>query len=283
MLSCGCRLARFETYSLHPEATATVHHLEEILIRLAAEEVQAGDLEVTPEMAHVVFLAFHRFRVDFGKSAVAGLCAEDVFGERLLFVVFRVALGQVFGLDLLFWLGLDEHLPQTLRGEVVDALVGGGVAEDVGDCLLQLFHGNGETICLVVPGHVHERVVGNVAEVLDIGLNTPVPVVLLQKFVLVEEARVEAAHVVVGFHASVHDSLITLLRNALLGDSCICPFGETPVLRINLAKLNSRRGVVCNGLLESAVELLVVEEDVRVVEPAVEMALEALETVEDTR
>ena len=124
-----------KTYSLHPEATAPVHHLEEVFIRFAAEEVEAGDFEVAPEVAHVVFLALHRFGVDFGELAVAGLGVEDVFGQRLLFVVFWVALGQVLGLDLLFWLGLDKHLPQTLGGEVVDALVCRSVAEDVGDGL----------------------------------------------------------------------------------------------------------------------------------------------------
>ena len=197
MWSCRCYFGRIETYSLHPEATAAVHHLEEVFIRLAAEKVEAGDLEVAPEMAHVVLFAFHGLRVDFGKRAVARLRAEDVFGQRLLLVVFRVALGKVFGLDFLLWLRLDKHLPQALGSEVVDALIGGGVAENVGNGLLQLLDSDSKTVGLVVAGHVHERIVGDVAEVLDVRLHAPVPVVLLQKLVLVEESRVEAAHVVV--------------------------------------------------------------------------------------
>ena len=90
-----------KTYSLHPEAAAAIHHLEEIFVWLAAEEVEAGDLEVTPEMAHVVLLAFHGFRVDVWQFSIAWLGLENVFGERLLVLVLGVTLGQVFRLVLL--------------------------------------------------------------------------------------------------------------------------------------------------------------------------------------
>lgn len=44
------------TYSFHPEATRAIHHIEEIFILLTSEPVQPRDLEVTPEMTHVIVL-----------------------------------------------------------------------------------------------------------------------------------------------------------------------------------------------------------------------------------
>lgn len=194
-----------ETYPLHPETTAAVHHLEEVLIGLAAEKVEASNFKVGPEMTHVVLFALHALRVDL--LGALGLVAGNL-------------LGQVVLLLRLVGLGLDEHLPQALRGQVVEALVGRRIAEDVRDGLAELFHGDSEAICLVVLDHGKERVtvqallvngkpggtpplrhvLGDVTEVADLGLQTPVPLVLLEKLVLVKEtvgeisARVHVAH-----------------------------------------------------------------------------------------
>lgn len=193
----GKWVIRGKPYTLHPKATTVIHHLEEILVRLGPEEIQAGNLEVGPEMAHVVLLALHSFGVDLGELVGVRLGAQDLLG--------KTRLG---GFGLLLGLGLDKHLPQTLRGNVVEALVSGGVAEDVGDGLAQFLDRDGEAVGLVVLDHLEEGVtgggtmlvgcaqmeseewkdvLGDVAEVLDLGLQAPVPLVLLEELVLVEE------------------------------------------------------------------------------------------------
>lgn len=136
-----------ETYTLHPKATAVIHHLEEILVRLGPEEIQAGNLKVGPEMAHVVLLALHRLGVDIGELVGAGVGAQDLLR--------KAGLG---GFGLLLGLGLDKHFPQTLRGNVVETLVGGGIAENVGDGLAEFLDRNGEAVGLVVLDHLEEGV-----------------------------------------------------------------------------------------------------------------------------
>ena len=51
------------------------------------------------------------------------------------------------------------------------------------------------TIHFVVIFHVQERIEINVTVEVDIWLNAPIPLVLLQDLVTIEEAGVEAAHV----------------------------------------------------------------------------------------
>ena len=88
--------------------------------------------------------------------------------------------------------------------------------------------------------------------------------------------RIETAHVVVALKTAVHDSIIALLSDAFLGDLGVDPVGQTPHLRANLTKLNRARSVVAYCFLERLVELAVVEEDVGVIEPAVEVTLDRL-------
>lgn len=93
-------------------------------------------------MAHVVLFALHSFRVNLGLLAAQNLVGK--LGRR--------------GLGLLVGLGLDEHLPKTLGSQVVEALVGGGITEDVGDSFAKLLDGNGKAIGLVVLNHGKEGV-----------------------------------------------------------------------------------------------------------------------------
>jgi hypothetical protein len=86
--------------------------------------------------------------------------------------------------------------------------------------------------------------------------------------------RVEATHLVVALQPTVHDGRISLLRNALLRDLLVYPVGEIPHLGSDLAKLDLPGRIFLDRLLEVVVELGVVEEDVRVMEPAVEVALD---------
>lgn len=80
---------------------------------------------------------------------------------------------------------------------------------------------------------------------------------------------------------TIHDGSIALLRNALLGNLGIDPIGETPHLRANLAKLDGGGCVVLNGVLERLVEVAIVQKDVWVVVPAIEVALDGLERLDN--
>ena len=147
------RITQAVTYSFHPETTTAVHHLKEILVLLAAEPAELRDLEVGPEMAHVIGLAFHGFGVDFGQAGTAGVGTQDLLGERGLVV--RVVFARL-GCGLLS--RLNKHLPEALRGDVIKSLVGGSVAEDVGHGLSELLDSNGEPVRLVAFNHLEEGV-----------------------------------------------------------------------------------------------------------------------------
>lgn len=86
----------------------------------------------------------------------------------------------------------------------------------------------------------------------------------------------------VALQSTVHDSSVTLLRNALLGDLGIDPFREAPHLGANLAKLDGGRGVIFDGVLECLVEVAIVQEHVRIMIPAVEVALDRLDGLDDS-
>lgn len=146
-----------------------------------------------------------------------------------------------------------------------------------------------------------EYVLSDIAEVLDIRLESPVPLVFQQQRMLVEESGsnvsddgplptdrglilpgVESAHVVITLQSSIHDRLITLLSNAFLGDFLVHPVGETPHAAVDLPKLHGSTGVVDDRILELLVEVSVVQEHIRVVPPSVEVSLDRLERLNDT-
>jgi hypothetical protein len=141
-------IVRRLTYPFIPETATPVHHGEEVFVFLAAEPIQSSNFEVTPEMAHVVALAFHSLRVDVLQIVVTGFSLQDFIGQFVLLVLLRWNL----------WLLrlLQEHLPQTLGLEVVLALVCGRISENVGNCLSKLLYCNSEAVCLVGLGHLEE-------------------------------------------------------------------------------------------------------------------------------
>ena len=94
--------------------------------------------------------------------------------------------------------------------------------------------------------------------------------------------RVEAAHVVITFHSTVHDGRITLFPDTFLGHLVVHPVGESPHGGIDLAEFHGGAGVVLHGGLEVLVKVTVVQEDVRVVEPAIEVPLDRLERLNHT-
>lgn len=150
------RVGRHSTYPFVPESTTSVHHGEEIFVFLAAEPIQASNFEVTPEMAHVVALAFHGLRVDVLQVVVARVSLQNLVGQFAL----------VFLLRWNFWLLwlLQEHFPQTLGFEIVLAFVSSRIPEDVGDCLSKFLHCNSETVCFIGLGHFEERIAGRTCQ-----------------------------------------------------------------------------------------------------------------------
>lgn len=86
----------------------------------------------------------------------------------------------------------------------------------------------------------------------------------------------------VALQATVHDGGVSLLRDTLLGDLGVDPFGKAPHLRADLAKFHRGGGVVLDGVLECLVEVAIVQEDVGVVVPPVEVALDRLDGLNDT-
>lgn len=98
---------------------------------------------------------------------------------------------------------------------------------------------------------------------------------------MIDIPRVEAAHVVITLHATIHDGGITLLSDALLGNFVVDPVGEAPHGVINFTELDIPAGVVHDGVFEVLVKVAVVQEDVGVVPPPVEMTLNGLDGLDD--
>lgn len=86
----------------------------------------------------------------------------------------------------------------------------------------------------------------------------------------------------VTFKAAVHDGGVALLRDAFLGNLGVDPFRKPPHVRADLAKLDGGGCVILDGILEGLIEVAVVEEDVGVVVPAIEVALDGLDGLDDT-
>ena len=83
-----------------------------------------------------------------------------------------------------------------------------GFRPECGQALRRIVEVDGEAVGLVVVFHVFEDVVVDVAEEVHLRLHTPVPSCVGERWVLVEEAAVPAAHLVVGGHVCVLDFLL---------------------------------------------------------------------------
>lgn len=94
--------------------------------------------------------------------------------------------------------------------------------------------------------------------------------------------RVEPAHVVITLHTTVHDSSVALFPDAFLGDLVVNPIWETPHGVVNLAEFHGSASVILDGGHELLVEVTIVQENVRVVVPAVEVTLNRLERLDHT-
>jgi hypothetical protein len=86
---------------------------------------------------------------------------------------------------------------------------------------------------------------------------------------------------VVTLHTTVHDSRVSLFLDALLCDGRIHPVWESPHIRLNLAPLDFRAGVILYSLAESLIEIAIVQKYVWVLEPPVKMPLDRLDRLYD--
>lgn len=89
--------------------------------------------------------------------------------------------------------------------------------------------------------------------------------------------RIESTHEVVAFEATIHDGVVTLLGNTLLGDLLINPIGVSPHVITDLAKLDGARSIILDSRLEVFVEVTVVKEDEGVMIPPIEVPLDGLQ------
>lgn len=85
---------------------------------------------------------------------------------------------------------------------------------------------------------------------------------------------------VIAFHSTVHDGGITLFLDALFGNLMVNPIRESPHAVVNLAKFNLRTGIVLDRCLEFLIEVTIVEENIGVVPPPVEVSLDRLERLD---
>ena len=75
----------------------------------------------------------------------------------------------------------------------------------------------------------------------------------------------------VALHASIHNCSISLLSDSLSCCVTVDPIGISPHLRINLAELHRSTCVVHYSLFECLVKVSIIEKDVWIVEPSIEM------------
>ena len=132
--------------------------------------------------------------VALGAEEVEGTDLE--VGEELAVIVIAAVLRVEQPIEVGVWVdefrvGVDEG-----AGAGPEGGKGAGVIEDV----------HVEAVAEVVVAHEAEDVVVNVAEEVDVRFDAPVPVEVAEAGVLVEEARVPAAHVPVGYHPAFADA-----------------------------------------------------------------------------
>lgn len=83
------------------------------------------------------------------------------------------------------------------------------------------------------------------------------------------------------FHTTIHDGIVSLLCDALLSNIRVDPVWEAPLLWRYLAPLDRSTNVLQDHLPECLVEVAVIEEDVWVMEPPIEMSLDGFDRLED--
>lgn len=180
------------------ESTRAIQVIKVGRVFFAPEEFHVSDLEVGPEMTR---------RVSVGTSRV--LRTQFVILQPTHHVVIG-QVGRVGGKELL-----------RLRPQVRDTF--GGIEEV-----------DGESVGDVAVLHEAEYVIVDVAEELDLGLNTPVVAVLLEGRVLVEHSAVPPAHVVIGDLIAVLNALLLQHFSRFAEEVLVDKVGHIPMFLGNL-------------------------------------------------
>lgn len=142
---CNCSSRWENIYPFHPESAAPVHHIEKVLIFLTSEKVQTSNLEVAPEMTHIILFALHRFGI-------------DPFLLLWLWYFFREEI--LRRLEFLFFLSIlfDKKLPQSFRRDIILTLISRSITEQVWNRFFQLCDDDGEPIGLIHLLHFKKRI-----------------------------------------------------------------------------------------------------------------------------
>lgn len=159
----------------------------------------------------------------------------------------------------------------NVLGVVLDELL--GAVPESGDGLDVLVQAQNEAVLLVVLLHEAERIVVDIAEELNGGLNTPVVVVVHHGRLAEEETRLETAHVAVAHRVAVDDLALGHVLANLAGLLLVNVLRERPVLLGDLAIVSLAGNKGGGDLLEGGIERLVVQEDPVIVVAAVESVL----------
>lgn len=98
-----------------------------------------------------------------------------------------------------------------------------------GDTLGSVEKVDGETVCYVAVLYESEDIIINVTEKLNLGLDTPVVTVVLKGRVLIEEAAVPAAHLMVGDLIAILNALLLQHLGGFAEEVHVDPIGDIPV------------------------------------------------------
>ena len=178
------------------EPPRAIEVVKVIFVRLTAPKGQIANLKVRPEMT--------------GRIPVRGLGA-------LALLVVRQPAHRVVGVQVL-----------RVRGQELARL-----GPERRDALGRVVQVDGEAVGLVVVLHEAEDVVVDVAEEVHLRLHAPVVLRVREGRVLVEEAAVPAAHVVVGDHVGVLDFLLLQHAGGFLEEVGIDPGWGVQVLFVD--------------------------------------------------
>lgn len=86
---------------------------------------------------------------------------------------------------------------------------------------------------------------------------------------------------VITLHATIHDSGVALLSNALLGDIFVDPIRIAPHGGIDSTKFDGTTRICSYCFAECTVEFSVIKKDVWVVKPSIEVTLDRLHGLYD--
>lgn len=139
----------------------------------------------------------------------------------------------------------------------------------------------GEAVGLVAVGHVAKHVVVDVAEEVHVGLDAPVVVLVGEGGVMREEARIPAAHLMVGYLVGVLDAVVGKDGCGFGEEGGVDPGWCGPVRRGDCGEGYRSGGGGADAAFEGLGEGLVVEESPGIVEFVVEGCFEIADGLDE--